>query len=170
MKTTKTRVPQLVTYGLLDYENNFHYCIIEHIHIPPVSQFLSSCSPNDVEKLGIEIRATLKIFQSLNIDRPELSKNVNSDKDSIFVHGDLSSNNVLYDGKNIAVIDFEDWQFTSPCAELPAIIFEMIHEHINMAPQFFDIPFTELKDALYAGIKMHYNQSRFIDKYKNLFN
>jgi hypothetical protein len=170
IETAKIIAPRLVTHGLLEYYNYyFYYCIIERIHIPPVSQFLLTCSQNDINKLGSKLRKTLERFQSLNIDKPELSKTTKPCNENVFVHSDLTGDNVLYDGKNLAVIDFEDWQFSPAYTELPAIIFEMIHEHIDIASLFLDIPYMELKDKLYAGISTHRTPSRFIEKYTDLF-
>jgi hypothetical protein len=168
--TTKILVPRLIKHGLLEYyKYHFYYCIIERIHIPPVSQFLLSSSRNDIIKLGTKLRKTLEIFQSLNIDKPELSKTIKVCNENVFVHSDLTGDNVLYDGKNLAVIDFEDWQFAPAYTELPAIIFEMIHEHIDIASLFLDIPYTELKDKLFAGINTHRTPNMFIKKYTDLF-
>jgi aminoglycoside phosphotransferase (APT) family kinase protein len=120
-------------------------------------------------KLGNKLRKTFRIFKTLHIDRPELSKSTKLYKDGNFVHGDLTSDNVLYDGKSFAIIDFEDWQFAPQYTELPAIIFEMIHEHIDIAPLFLNISFNELKDKVYAGINAHCERSRFIERYTDLF-
>jgi hypothetical protein len=170
IETTKIIVPRLITHGFLEYYNYyFYYCIIERIHIPPVSQFLLACSQNDIIKLGTKLRKTLEKFQSLNIDKPELSKTTKPFKESVFVHSDLTGDNVLYDGKNLAVIDFEDWQFAPAYTELPAIVFEMIQEHTDIASLFLDIPYKELKSKLYAGINTHRTPNRFIKKYTDLF-
>ena len=64
--TTTIRAPRLIAHGLFEYGYYFYYCIIERIHIPPVSQFLLSCSQSDIIKLGNRLRETLKILQSLN--------------------------------------------------------------------------------------------------------
>jgi len=170
IETTKIITPRLIVHGLLEYYNYyFYYCIIERLHIPPVSQFLLACSKNDIIKLGAKLRKTLEILQSLNIDKPELSKIDKPCKENVFVHSDLTGDNVLYDGKNLAVIDFEDWQFAPAYTELPPIIFEMIHEHTDIASLFLDIPYMELKDKLYAGINTHRTPNRFIKKYTDLF-
>jgi hypothetical protein len=170
IETTEIRTPRLIGHGLLEYYNYyFYYCLIERINIPPVSRFLLSSSQNDIIKLGTKLRKTLEIFQSLNIDKPELSKTTKPCKENVFVHSDLTGDNVLYDGKNIAVIDFEDWQFAPAYTELPAIIFEMIHEHTDIASLFLGIPYMELKDKLYAGINTHHKPSDFIRKYTDLF-
>jgi aminoglycoside phosphotransferase (APT) family kinase protein len=167
--STAIRVPQLIAYGLFEYDYYFYYLIIEYIHISPVSQFLLSCSRKDMIRLGNQLRKTLRIFKTLHIDRPELSKSTKLYKDGNFVHGDLTSDNVLYDGRSFAIIDFEDWQFAPQYTELPAIIFEMIHEHIDIAPLFLNMSFKELKDKVYAGINAHCERSRFIERYADLF-
>jgi len=169
METTAIRAPRLIAHGLFECDYCFYYLIIEYIHISPVSQFLLSCSREDIIKLGNNIREALEIFKTLDVDKPELSKSKQSYKDGIFVHGDLTGDNVLYDGKSFAIIDFEDWQFAPQYTELPAIIFEMIHENIDIVPLFLNIPYDELKDKVYAGINAHYKPSRFIEKYANLF-
>jgi hypothetical protein len=169
IETTAIHVPRLITHGLFNYNYYFHYCIIEHIHILPVNQFLLSCSQKDIIKLGDQLRKVLEIFKTLNVDRPELSKSPKLYNDGIFVHSDLTGDNVLYDGRSFAIIDFEDWQFAPQYTELPAIIFEMIHEHIDIAPLFLGIPYNELKDKLCAGINTHYKSSRFIERYADLF-
>ena len=169
MESTAIRVPQLIAYGLFEYDYYFYYLIIEYIHIPPVSQFLLSCSRKDMIKLGNQLRKTLRIFKTLYIDKPELSKSTKIYKDGNFVHGDLTSDNVLYDGRSFAIIDFEDWQFAPQYTELPAIIFEMIHEHIDIAPLFLKMSLNELKEKVYAGINTHCERSRFIEKYADLF-
>jgi len=169
LETTAIRVPRMIAHGLFEYDYFFYYLIIERIHISPVSQYLLSCSREDIIKLGNHIRKALKTFKTLKIDKPELSKSKKLYKDSIFVHSDLTGDNVLYDGKYFAIIDFEDWQFAPQYTELPAIIFEMIHEHIDIAPLFLNISYNELKDKLYAGINTHYKPFRFIEKYNYLF-
>jgi len=169
IEPTSIRVPRLIASGLFEHNYCFYYIIIEHIHIPPVSQFLHFCSRKDIIKLGYQLRRALEIFKTLKIDKPELSKSTKLYKNGIFVHGDLTGDNVLYDGESFAIIDFEDWQFSSQCTELPAIVFEMIHEHIDIAPLLLGIPYNELKDRLYVGINSHYEPSRFIEKYADLF-
>jgi len=169
MEPTAIRVPQLIAYGLFECDYCFYYLIIEHIHISPVSQFLLSCSRKDIIKLWNQLRKALRTFKTLHIDRPELSKSTKLYKDGNFVHGDLTSDNVLYDGRSFAIIDFEDWQFAPQYTELPAIIFDMMHEHIDIVPLLLNISYNELKDKLYAGINTHCESFRFIERYIDLF-
>jgi len=169
MEFVEIRTPRLITYGLFEYNYHFYYSIIERIHIPPVSRFLRSCSQSDILKLGDRLRSILKIFRTLFIDKPSLAKNVELHDDSVFVHSDLTGDNILYDGKTLAIIDFEDWHFAPHYVEFPAIIFEMIHNHMNLAPVFTGIPLAELKNSLYLGINAHNSSYRFIEKYNKSF-
>ncbi len=136
-----------------------------------MSQYLLSCSHNDIAKLGDLLRQALQTLRSLDIDKPELSKSIINDisENNVFVHSDLTGDNVLYDGKSLAIIDYEDWQFAPWYTELPAIVFEMIQDHIDMAPIFLNMSHKELKDRLLAGIKAHRKSQRFTGKYARVF-
>jgi len=171
MRNFEICVPRLIAYGLLEYDCSFYYCIVERIKIPPVKYFLRFCSKNEAIKLGKQLNEKLNIFQFVTIDRPELAKAGKLHKDSIFVYSDLTGDNVLYNGNSLAIIDFEDWHLAPPYTELPAIVFNMLYKnkHIDIAPLFFDIPYVELKEKLYAGINTHYESHRFLNMYNSLF-
>ena len=169
MKSTQIRTPRLIAGGLFECNHNFYYCITERIHIPPVSKFLYSCTPSDLLLLGEKLRNVLENFHAISIEKTKLSKSNESFSDGVFVHGDLSANNVLYDGNTLAIIDFEDWLYAPSYTELPVIVFEMINDYIDLAPLFLDIPYDELKRLLIAGINTHNESDKFIEKYNLYF-
>jgi len=169
INTTKVRVPQLIAYGFIDMETKFYYSVTERINIPQSESYISKSSDSDIITLGRKLRESIEILQSLEIKTPSMSKCKKTYEDSVFVHGDLTGHNVLYDGVQLAIIDFEDWQFVPANTELPAIVFDMIHSRINLASAFLGIPLYELKNRIFEGMNIHHESHRFIERYNEMF-
>jgi len=161
IEKTSICAPRLLGWGVIEANLSFYYCIIERISIPPVKEYLLSCSKQELLVFGDKLKEALSALQTIEVNDTALSKSSVKYSSGTFVHGDLTGSNVLFDGKNLAIIDFEDWQFTSALAELPAIIFEMIHNHIDIAPVFLGISKDDFREKLSIGIDMHYASGRF---------
>jgi len=161
VQETSIYAPRLLSWGVIETTLSLYYCIIERISIPPASEYLLSCSKHELLVFGDKLKEALNILQTIEVCDTGLSKSSIKYTIGTFVHGDLTGSNVLFDGKNLAIIDFEDWQFTSALAELPAIVFEMIHNHIDIAPAFLGISKEDFRAKLSTGIEMHYASDRF---------
>lgn len=123
LQNTGLRVPRLISNGCIDDRYNFYYLILERLGIPPASYFIDTCTPHELSRFGREFFNSIIAFKevSVNMDLaktraslsmmlPERLKQL-SKYQPCFIHADLSGNNILYDGRHLAVIDFEDWTY-----------------------------------------------------------
>lgn len=98
-----------------------------------------------------------KTRSSLSMMLPERLKQL-SKFQPCFVNADLSGNNILYDGRHLAVIDFEDWTYGAPSAEYPALVFELLHGKRTYIETFFARSLTQaFIDEIFDGLVCHYN-------------
>lgn len=180
---TDIQVPRILSSGCVHDRYDFYYLVLTRIDIPPATSFIKTCTKRELRKFGEVLLEKISVFASIKAD-PELSKNRVSDSpmryerqlkldalagsyNPCFVHGDLSGDNVLYDGKRLAIIDFEDWAYTSTTAEYPSTIFELLRGDPESIEAFFSKPLTlDFIDELYHGILYHYNWDYYLEQYR----
>jgi len=130
--------PKLVVYGEVDDKYHFRYMIMEHINGKLFSEIEKELSYNEKVIIGQKMRVitdrlnkpcenftSIDVLryaltdkewneagfpESFRVERLEYLKNVNiCDKDKVYCHGDIHSENVLVDDDfNLFIIDFGD--------------------------------------------------------------
>lgn len=70
------------------------------------------------------------------------------------VHGDLTKENVLYDG-DVYIIDFADSCIAPKCYEYPPIAFDLFDYNLELTQDLFKEPYNELIDNLLNGLLIH---------------
>ncbi len=173
LQNTELRVPHIVSGGCVHDQYDFYYLILEKLEIPPATQFVNTCTPLELSQFGGELLNTIKIFKEIIVNR-DLAKTRPSpicperlrclSKYSLcFVHADLSGDNILYDGKHLAIIDFEDWTYSAPFSEYPTLAFELLHGDRTSIEAFFSRPLNQaFLDEIFDGLICHYNWERLI--------
>lgn len=172
------RVPRIISTGCIYDRYNFYYLILERLRIPPASHFIDTCTPHELSRFGgelfnsiiafKEVRANMNLAKtktSLSPMLPERLKQL-SKYQPCFVHADLSGNNILYDGRHLAVIDFEDWTYGAPSTEYPALVFELLHGERIYIEAFFSKSLTQaFIDEIFDGLICHYNWEQLIKRH-----
>lgn len=176
LRDTRLRVPHILSMGCVHDQYDFYYLILEKLDIPPAAQFVDACTPRELNQFGGELLNSLNVIKKIEVDQ-SLAKTRPSSISAervkylskyrpCFVHADLSGDNILYDGKRLAIIDFEDWTYSAPCVEYPALIFELLHGEQTAIQTFFARPLTQtFKDEIFDGLICHYNWERLIKRH-----
>lgn len=173
LQNTELRVPHIVNGDCVHDRYDFYYLILERLEIPPAAQFVDTCTPQEMSRFGGELLNSIDIFKEIIVNRdlaktrpssmfPEQHRYLSKYR-PCFVHADLSGDNILYDGKHLAIIDFEDWTYSAPFAEYPALIFELLHGDRTSIETFFSRSLTQaFLDDIFDGIICHYNWEQLI--------
>lgn len=182
LQEASVRVPHILGEGCIHDQYDFYYLVMERLDILPASEFLHTCSLSQLSRFGGALLGEITRFKSIHIDINLAKKRVfnsqlRQERDAIlkahelvhnpqFVHADLSGNNVLYDGKRLAIIDFEDWTYGAAAIEYPEIVFGLLKGTKANIEAFFSRPLTPaFIDEIFEGLLSHYNWERFITDY-----
>lgn len=176
LQNTELRVPHIVSGDCVHDQYDFYYLILERLEIPSATHFVDTCTPKELSRFGGELLNSIDVFKEIIVNR-DLAKTRPSSMPPerlrclskyrpCFVHADLSGDNILYDGKHMAIIDFEDWTYSTPYAEYPALVFELLHGERTSIEIFFSRSLTQaFLDDIFDGLICHYNWERFIARY-----
>lgn len=185
LRHTDLRVPHIISSDCIHDRYDFYYLITERLHILPSASFVNTCTIRELKRFGEVLFENLATFKNI-VTNVELAKRKSSDSPLItdrqnrlislipqyksqFVHGDLSGDNILYDGRRLALIDFEDWTYTSPLAEYPTLVFELLHGEQAYIEAFFSKSLTpEFVNEIFDGVLYHYNWEQYVDRYCSL--
>lgn len=176
LQNTELRVPYIVSADCIHDRYDFYYLILERLEIPLATQFVETCTPRELSRFGRELLNSIDIFKKIIVNQdmaktrpsPKLPERLRylSKYCPCFVHADLSGDNVLYDGKRLAIIDFEDWTYGAPFAEYPALVFELLHGERRFIEAFFSRSLTQsFLDDIFDGLICHYNWERLIKQH-----
>lgn len=178
LQNTELRVPYILSEGCIYDRYNFYYLILERLEIPPASQFIDTCTPRELTRFGREFFNSINVFKevSVNIELAKTNASISpmlperlkllSKYQQCFVHADLSGHNILYDGRHLAIIDFEDWTYSTPLAEYPALVFELLHGERTYIETFFAKSLTKaFINEIFDGIICHCDWERLVKKH-----
>lgn len=182
LQNTCLCVPQIISSGCVHDQYDFYYLVIQRLDIPPASEFINTCTSHQLSRLGGALLEGIALFKNICADT-NLAKMRNSRsllwqereawleaegavRSPQFVHADLSGSNVLYDGRHLAMIDFEDWTYSTPAVEYPEIVFDLLQGRKAYIEAFFSRPLSiALIDEIFNGLLHHYNWERFLHRY-----
>jgi len=191
--------PKLIGEGFIENKYIWNYLIFEYIDAKEVKDKIIHFTINDKVLFAKELR---KIVDTFNVEpkkeynngyvrdrvifgqrwsgakdkvKRELESYLNSIKltGSVYVHGDLTSENVMVDAeKNVYIIDFADSAVAPYYYEYPPILFDLFNYDKVMIDNFFDN--RDLEDIIedtYNGVLIHDYGVHFIKdmlmKYEN---
>lgn len=195
----KINTPRLIVEGVIEKRYEWNYLVLEHINASEVKNRISYLNTEDKINLAKQIR---KIVESFNrkpigeIDNQYIKERIISGnrwnwakdkvkeqlksflnnidlRESVYVHGDLTAENVLLDvNNNVFIIDFADCCIAPSYYEYPPIVFDLFNYDKIMINYFFgNDDRDEVIEELYKGILIHdfggYIAKDMISKYSN---
>ncbi|MDL2233738.1 aminoglycoside phosphotransferase family protein [Ruminococcaceae bacterium OttesenSCG-928-L11] len=160
------QVPALLTWGELHDRYAFRYLIMEHISGREAGDCIASLSQGDKAALATELKAVTERWgipctsrdvpdnvaanvyintrwhpfpTQLQRDALDAAKALEQagSADFVYVHGDLTGENVLLTDRGLRVIDFGDSHVAPPWYEWPPVIFELFRCDAAMMTAYF---------------------------------
>ncbi len=169
------KTPNIVCFGTLDKLQSWDYIVFEYIEGDELGKVLPELYEEDKDRVIYQLRDFLNKFnisKEISFDRfmglnngrwdsyeKRLIDDViihlnNLEFETYRVHGDLTKENILYDG-DIFVIDFADASVAPLCYEYPAIGFDLFDYDLDMTQNLFEDNFPDLISNLLNGLLIH---------------
>ena len=170
LKCKNLVIPSIMGHGLVEMDFEYHYLLMTRLIMPPLKEQVLRNDLAVIKRVGALVLEAMAVINGVSAD-PTLGKqnsscwSENSYSKHCVVHGDLSGDNILYDGEQIAVIDFEDWMYTSKYAEYPALVFDLLGGNQTAIESFFSRPITmEFCNEIKQGINSHYRKQEYLNR------
>lgn len=174
--------PRLHSYGNINDKYVFYYIITEFIDDSvTASKFMLNSSPhiindfltnlqlvvNKIHNIKADKNLTKLLSRKpsccfkgdLEVERISLVNNfINNEalSQNVYVHSDLTGNNILINKNNkITIIDYEDWMYSNEVIELPAIVFELLNNKVYIKQFLKVLNHCDFIEELFIGLLMH---------------
>ena len=191
------KAPRLYSKGIIEDKYVFYYLITEFITDSiTASKFLINSKPHVTYDFLINLQLVIdKIHQikadnnltqllsrktacylkgELEFERVKLVNNfliTKSPSKNVFVHTDLSGDNILINKNHeIIIIDFEDWMYSNEAIELPAIVFELLNNTVYVKELINVFNYCDIIEELFMGLLMHPSCQQYLRQICRDFN
>lgn len=170
LKRTDLVIPTIMGHGSVEMDFKYHYLLMTRLIMPPLKEQISRNDLSVIKRVGALVLEAMDVINDISVDVTLGKQNssgcsASSNARHCVVHGDLSGDNILYDGEQIAIIDYEDWMYTSKYAEYPALVFDLLMGNQKAIESFFSRPITmEFCNEIKQGINSHYRKQEYLNK------
>jgi len=169
------KTPNIVCCGTLKKLQSWDYIVFDYIEGDELGNVLSGLYEDDKDRVIVQLKDFLDKFNVLRETSFDKFMGLNNGRwhsyerrliddviiylnnlefETYRVHGDLTKENVLYDG-DVFVIDFADSTVAPRCYEYPAIGFDLFDYDLEMTQNLFEDNFPDLISNLLNGLLIH---------------